>query len=142
MLTAYSGFSLCSPFPPLLFSLCLSHSLNILVLMSPLLMITHCNVSILSLFLSLTHTCELTHQASGYNSAAAAVYLCAFLCVCACVCVCVCLCVCVFSRRMGDLTSRRQLQFFSGWGRFTCTTTGTYNTHNQIEITWAMPVSS
>lgn len=96
--------------------LCLSLSLNILVLMSPLLMITQCNISILSpspcLPLSNTHTRMLTRQESGYKSASA-VYFCAFRCECVC-----------SAGGWGNLTSWRRsnkLHYFSGWIPFTCT---------------------
>lgn len=110
--------SLYLPVPALsLFSVSLS--LNILVLMSPLLMITQCNISILSpspcLPLSNTHTHMLTHQESGYNSASA-VYFCAFRCECVC-----------SAGGRGNLTSWRRsnkLHYFSGWIPFTCTPAG------------------
>lgn len=116
--------SLYLPVPALsLFSVSLS--LNILVLMSPLLMITQCNISILSpspcLPLSNTHTHMLTHQESGYKSASA-VSFCAFCCEC------------VFSGRLGEsdcLASLQQTALFFRLDTIHVHTSWRTDTHTQ-----------
>lgn len=112
-------------FPLCLFSLSLS--LNILVLMSPLLMITQCNISILSpspcLPLSNTHTHTHAHS-SGVGLQ---------VCLC-CVLLCISLWVCVFSGRLGEsdcLASLQQTALFFRLDTIHVHTSWRTDTHTQ-----------
>ena len=112
--------------------------LNILVLMSPLLMITRCNVSSLSLSLSLSLWSRVTTLLLLCTSG----HFYVWLCDCVWVCVCVCVCEKESSGRLGDLTSWRlssKLHYFSGWRLFTLNISvpfwkGCKNPHSKLRL--------